>query len=68
MEWVNEGLTLVYMGIIIITVTALDSAARAVYGVTFGMLNAMHVHLVTPDGISNQFSSLSTLSHYIHIE
>ena len=43
MEWVNEGLTLVYMGILIITVTALENAARAVYIVTFGMLNAMSI-------------------------
>ena len=46
MEWINEGATLIFIGIIIATVTFLDHASpvsKTVYRVTFLMLNAMSV-------------------------
>lgn len=44
MEWVNEGLTLVFIGVLVTTVTVIDASdvvSRAVYYITAIMLLAM---------------------------
>ena len=44
MEWVNEGATLIFIGIVIAAVTYVDhtsTVSKAVYRISFLMLNAM---------------------------
>ncbi len=44
MEWVNEGFTLIFVGVLVATVTVIDASAivsRAVYFITTIMLLAM---------------------------
>ena len=44
MEWVNEGLTLIFIGVLVTTVTVIDASdivSRAVYFITTIMLLAM---------------------------
>ena len=47
MEWVTEGLTLIFIGLLVIIVTILspgrDKVAKAVYLLTFAMLVAMSI-------------------------
>ena len=47
MEWINEGLTLIFIGLIIITVTFIKSTdvkvKRGVYVLSFGMLLSMAI-------------------------
>lgn len=46
MEWINEGLSLIFIGILTITVAVVDycsKTARAVYLITTGMLIAMAI-------------------------
>ncbi len=57
MEWVAEGLSLVFTGILVGIVTYLDSpglVSRSVYWLSFGFLNALSVlSLIT--GYKNSF-------------
>jgi hypothetical protein len=44
MEWINEGATLIFIGILVATVTILDptsSISQAVYWLAFAMLNIL---------------------------
>lgn len=44
MEWINEGATLIFIGVLVATVTILDpisSISQAVYWLAFVMLNAL---------------------------
>ena len=46
MEWIVEGVSLIFVGVIVATVTAIDAAAaiaRAIYWICFVMLNALSV-------------------------
>ncbi len=46
MEWINEGATLIFIGLLTAAVTLIDPAslvARAVYGLAFVMLNALSI-------------------------
>ena len=46
MEWINEGATLIFIGILIAAVTYIDHAStvsKTVYRISFLMLNAMSV-------------------------
>jgi hypothetical protein len=46
MEWINEGATLIFIGIIIAAVTYMDhtsTVSKTVYRISFLMLNAMSV-------------------------
>jgi len=46
MEWINEGATLIFIGVLVATVTILDptsSISQAVYWLAFVMLNALSV-------------------------
>lgn len=46
MEWINEGVTLIFSGILTAAVTLVDPAspvARTVYWLTSGLLNALSV-------------------------
>ena len=46
MEWINEGATLIFIGVLIAAVTYIDHAStvsKTVYRISFLMLNAMSV-------------------------
>jgi hypothetical protein len=46
MEWINEGATLIFIGIIIAAVTCMDhthAISKTVYRISFLMLNAMSI-------------------------
>lgn len=46
MEWINEGATLIFIGIVIAVVTYIDhtsTVSKTVYRISFLMLNAMSV-------------------------
>jgi hypothetical protein len=46
MEWILEGVTLIFVGVLVAVVTAIDrrnDVSRAVYWMSFGVLNLMSI-------------------------
>ena len=46
MEWIIEGFALIFIGVLVVTVTAIDPisvVSKAVYWLSFGMLNALSI-------------------------
>jgi uncharacterized membrane protein len=44
MEWIGEGVTLIFLGLFVVVVTLIDSStrqAKAVYALAFAMLNTL---------------------------
>jgi hypothetical protein len=57
MEWIIEGITLIFVGVLLATVTFVDPAcivSKSVYWITFGLLNLISL-ISTFTGFRNSF-------------